>query len=171
MEKLPEPWLRGIHTEGLSPFLQPIVDAWKGAKEDIAHFLTDFPDSKLWDKPFGCASVGFHLEHMAGVIDRLLSYAEQKTLSEQQFAFLQGEGAPKPGVTVDALLQQLWLVMEKGEDRLIQLSSLDLSAPRKVGRSALPSTLIGLCMHSGEHTTRHTGQLIVTARVLIGQGE
>ena len=170
MEKLPEPWLRGIKTVGLSPLFQPIVDAWIGAKEDIHKYLTGFDESKLWDQPFGCASVGFHLEHMAGVIDRLLTYAENRILTQTQFEYLKAEGKPKTDVTTEILLSQLEKAMNEGAKRLIALSSQNLSSDRKVGRAGLPSSLIGLCVHSAEHTTRHTGQLIVTAMVLKGQG-
>ena len=168
MEKRPEPWLRGIKTAGLSPLFQPIVDAWIGAKEDIDKYLTGFSESKLWEQPFGLASVGFHLEHMAGVIDRLLSYAESKPLTQEQFSYLKAEGTPKPGVTIKALITQLENRMAEGTKRLIALSMQDPASERMVGRQGLPSTLIGLCVHSAEHTTRHTGQLIVTATLLKG---
>jgi uncharacterized damage-inducible protein DinB len=35
-----------------------------------------------------------------------------------------------------------------------------------VGRKKLPSTVLGLLFHAAEHTQRHTGQLLVTVRVL-----
>jgi uncharacterized damage-inducible protein DinB len=35
-----------------------------------------------------------------------------------------------------------------------------------VGRKQTPSTVVGLLFHAAEHTMRHTGQLLVTVRVL-----
>ena len=40
-----------------------------------------------------------------------------------------------------------------------------LSDTRLVGRQRLPSTVLGLLFHAAEHTQRHLGQLLVTARV------
>lgn len=42
-----------------------------------------------------------------------------------------------------------------------------LLEPRSVGRAQLPSTLLGLLVHAAEHTQRHVGQLLVTARILL----
>jgi uncharacterized damage-inducible protein DinB len=44
-----------------------------------------------------------------------------------------------------------------------------LTEPREVGRAKLPSTVLGLLFHAAEHTQRHVGQLLVTARVVGGQ--
>ena len=41
-----------------------------------------------------------------------------------------------------------------------------LLLPVGVGRRKLPSTVLGLLFHAAEHTQRHTGQLLVTVRVL-----
>ena len=161
-----EPWLRGIKSPDLHPAFQPIVDAWAGALEDCQRYLSGFNDRYLWTKPAGMASVGFHLEHMRGVIDRLLTYSEQKSLSSEQFRFLQEEGQEKAGISSRQLLAQLEETIHAGHDRLVGLSNEDMAATRTVGRRQLPSTLIGLCFHSAEHITRHTGALIVTARVV-----
>jgi hypothetical protein len=45
----------------------------------------------------------------------------------------------------------------------------DLLIERRVGRAGLPSNVIGLLFHAAEHSTRHAGQAITTARVLRGQ--
>jgi uncharacterized damage-inducible protein DinB len=37
---------------------------------------------------------------------------------------------------------------------------------REVGRARLPSTVLGLLFHVAEHTQRHTGQVIATAKVV-----
>jgi uncharacterized damage-inducible protein DinB len=41
-----------------------------------------------------------------------------------------------------------------------------LTEQRLVGRARIASTVIGLLVHAAEHTTRHTGQLVVTVKVL-----
>lgn len=166
MEKQPEPWLRGVKTPGLNPCLQPVVDAWAGVVIDLKTHLKGFDNQWLWEKPAGCASVGFHLMHMAGVIDRLLTYASKQSLSEQQFAYLRSEGVEKDGLSWEILLSRLQDQMAKATEQLVGLSGEDLGEARSVGRAGLPSTIIGLCMHSAEHITRHAGQVIVTARVL-----
>ena len=47
------------------------------------------------------------------------------------------------------------------------LDEKSLTESRTVGRAKLPSTVLGLLFHSAEHTMRHTGQLLVTVRLLL----
>ncbi len=160
-----EVWLRGELIHGLSPFLQPVADALLQAEEEIERSMNSFSGKLLWKKYAGCACVGFHLRHICGFVDRLLTYAEKKSLSEEQLSYLKKEELPD-----DATVQQLVIQLKENIgfaiERLKHLPESTLLEPRKVGREGLPSTVIGLCMHAGEHTTRHTGQLLVTAKVL-----
>lgn len=160
-----EVWLRGERTLGLTALLQPIADALLEALEEIESFMQGFPDDLLWAKPTGCASAGFHLKHITGVIDRLLTYAESRALSEQQFLYLKNETVPEP-LAKDPLLERLREGIFKAIERLKGFSEQALTQPRKVGRAGLPSTAIGLCVHCAEHSMRHTGQLFVTVRML-----
>jgi hypothetical protein len=61
---------------------------------------------------------------------------------------------------------------DAGVDRaLTQLRVTDASSllePRGVGRAQLPSTVLGLLFHAAEHTQRHVGQLITTAKIVRG---
>jgi hypothetical protein len=41
---------------------------------------------------------------------------------------------------------------------------------RKVGRSGLPATVLGLLFHGAEHTTRHVGQFITSVKLLSVEG-
>jgi uncharacterized damage-inducible protein DinB len=41
-----------------------------------------------------------------------------------------------------------------------------LGHARAVGRKRLPTTVMGLLVHIAEHTQRHVGQAIVTAKLL-----
>ncbi len=41
-----------------------------------------------------------------------------------------------------------------------------IAAPRAVGRAGLPWTGLGLLFHAAEHASRHTGQVISTAKLI-----
>lgn len=167
MEKIPEAWMRGTKTPELVPLLQPVVDTWTAVLEEIEKALIGFPEERLWEQPAHCASVGFHLLHIGGVVDRLLTYAEGKALSEVQFVQLKAESEPATELGTTELLNKLKEVINTGIIRLLAFKVDELTEPRKVGRAGLPSTVVGLCFHAAEHSMRHTGQLIVTARILI----
>ncbi|ANI87990.1 metal-dependent hydrolase [Arachidicoccus ginsenosidimutans] len=168
MENKREVWLRGNKTNGLSPLLQPVADALLQAREEIENALQNFPDNLLWEKPAGCASVGFHLKHIAGFLDRLLTYAEAKQLSQEQFSYLKSEETVDESTTI-FLVNMVTLRIEQTIERLKNLPENILTEKRGVGRAALPSTVIGLCIHAAEHTMRHTGQLIVMVKILAEQ--
>ena len=160
----PEVWLRGT-LPGISAYLQPVAHALLQAKEEINVLMEHFPDTLLWDKPSGMASAGFHLQHIPGVLDRLLTYSTGKQLSAEQFAYLKKEGS-----TGEETTSQLLLKLNQQVDAFVEaLKKLDenrLTEAREVGRTKLPSTVLGLLFHAAEHTMRHTGQLLVTANVL-----
>ncbi|GAB2791082.1 putative damage-inducible protein DinB [Hymenobacter luteus] len=162
---LPEVWLRGP-LSGFSPLLQPLAMALLQAREELQAALHDFPEELLPARPAGVASVGFHLRHLAGVLDRMQSYARQEALSEAQFQFLalEKEGPATPD-TVANLLQQFSAQVETMLTTLRTTPEATLPEFRPVGRAGLPSTVMGLLVHATEHTTRHVGQLLVTARI------
>lgn len=171
VSKQPEFWLRGP-VEGIPSYLQPIAHALLQARDEINGIVAGFPSHLLWEKPRGVASVGFHLQHLKGVLDRLFTYAKGRTLSEEQMAYLKGEG--DPGKATGGL-QELTTAFNGQVDKALTclrgLEGQDLLAFRGVGRAQLPSTVLGLLFHAAEHTMRHTGQLLVTARVLkAGEG-
>jgi uncharacterized damage-inducible protein DinB len=164
--KQPEVWLRG-QVEGISPFLQPVAHALLQAREEVNEFMKDFPSNLLWEKPAGVASPGFHLQHLTGVLDRLFTYAQGKQLTETQLQNLKAEGSSNQSKTdVTALLQQFNRQVDIALEQLSHTDEKDLVLPRGVGRAQLPSTVLGLLFHAVEHTMRHTGQLLVTVRVL-----
>jgi uncharacterized damage-inducible protein DinB len=164
----PEYWLRGP-LPGIPALLQPVGHALLQARQEVNALMAGFPEERLWDRPAGLASPGFHLQHLAGVLDRLFTYANGMILSREQLAALTAENRPPEGdanvrqgldrfnTQIDKVLQQLQLVSEP-----------DLTQARFVGRDRLPSTVIGLLFHAAEHTMRHTGQLLVTTRILRG---
>ena len=164
--KLPEVWLRGP-LPGIPPHLQPVAHALEQAREEVSAIMKDFPDHLLWERPEGVASVGFHLLHLSGVLDRLFTYAKGEALTEAQLAALKSESNPD---AVPAYPEGLVAAFSAQVDKtLVELQGIDeaiLLEPRKVGRAGLPSTVLGLVFHAAEHTMRHVGQLLVTARIV-----
>lgn len=167
-ERKPEVWLRGP-LEGIPPLLQPVAHALLQAREEANQLMGDFPEILLWVMPVGMASPGFHLQHMAGVLDRLFTYARGEALTEHQLSKLSLEGKmPEIGYSVNTLLE---IFNRQVDDAITQLSSVDeltLTDKRGVGRAQLPSTVIGLYTHAAEHIMRHIGQLLVTSKILKG---
>ncbi|ANE53227.1 DinB family protein [Flavisolibacter tropicus] len=164
--KQPEVWLRG-QLEGIPPHLQPVAHALLQAREEINEYMQGFPEYLLWEKPAGVASPGFHLQHLTGVLDRLFTYAQGKLLTDNQLQYLKAEGTGNQSdTTVAYLLQQFNQQVDVALAQLSQTNENELLEFRGVGRAQLPSTVFGLLFHSAEHTMRHTGQLLVTVRVL-----
>jgi uncharacterized damage-inducible protein DinB len=154
--------------EGVPPLLQPVAHALLQAREDARRLTHDLPDELLWTRPAGVASVGFHLQHLAGVVDRLFTYAQGTSLSRDQLAALAAEGQGADGITVDDLLDAFDRTVERALDQLRATDERMLTDARAVGRKALPSTVAGLLFHAAEHAHRHIGQLLVTVRVQCG---
>jgi uncharacterized damage-inducible protein DinB len=164
-DNLPEVWLRGPIDE-LPVLVQPVAFALLQACEEIEALMDDFPNELLWEKAASMASPGFHLQHMAGVLDRMFTYANQKKLSQGQLQYLAEEGKPGDGITAAQLVNTFSLAVELSLRQLSRVDESMLANYRGVGRKNLPSTLIGLLTHAAEHTMRHTGQLLVTVKVL-----
>jgi len=165
----PEVWLRGP-LEGITPLLQPVAHALLQAREEVNALMTDFPEILLWVQPVGMASPGFHLQHLAGVLDRLFTYARGEALTEHQLHKLSSEGK-MPGISY-SVINMLEVFNRQVDEAIKQLSDTDestLTERRLVGRGQLPSTVIGLYTHAAEHIMRHVGQLLVTSRILRGQ--
>jgi uncharacterized damage-inducible protein DinB len=159
-----EAWLRGP-VEGVPDALQPVAHALLQAAEEVEALVRERPDLPLWTRPAGVASAGFHLRHMAGVVDRLLTYARGDALDAEQRTALAAEAAPDESQTPAALAAALRARVDATVEALRSVDPAALAAPRSVGRAALPSTVGGLLFHAAEHTMRHLGQLLVTVRV------
>jgi len=160
-----EVWMRGP-LPGVPALLQPVAHALLQAKEEVARYVADFDDRYLWQRPGGVAAVGFHLQHIAGVIDRLFTYAEERSLSEIQFTYLRSEGIETAGVTSAGLVAAFEEQVARAITQLKQTNENQLTSTRYLGRKRIPTTLIGLLFHAAEHTQRHVGQLLVTVRLL-----
>lgn len=167
MTSPPEAWLRGP-LAGIDPFLMPAAHGLTQASEELAA-ASDLTREELWSRPGGAAAAGFHLRHIAGSIDRLLAYARGAALSEGQMAVLAAEREPgTPPATADALVRDARAAIAAAIDAIRATPHAALLEPRTVGRARLPSTMLGLLSHIAEHTERHAGQLITTAKVVRG---
>lgn len=161
-----EVWLRGP-LPAVPPLLQPVAHALLQAREEVQALGNGFPENKLWARPAGVASAGFHLQHLTGVLDRLLTYARAETLTVGQLEWLANEGKPQPGADSFAALFQLFSQqIDKALQQIQHTEQQTLTEVRGVGRAQIPSTVLGLLFHAAEHTQRHVGQLIVTVAVV-----
>ena len=168
MTSPPPVWLRGP-VPGIQPALQPVAHALMQVAEETPIVLARLSPKEIWARPGGAASIGFHVAHLVGSLDRLFTYSRGESLSSDQRAALVAEGTidtTQPSMpdilhllsrTVDAALQHL---------RTVPPASL--SAPREVGKARLLSTTLGLLFHAAEHSIRHGGQIITMARVVQG---
>jgi uncharacterized damage-inducible protein DinB len=160
-----EYWLRGP-VQDVPALLQPAAHALLQARDELQRALVDFPADKLWAKPANVASVGFHLQHLAGVTDRLFTYAKEEALSQAQFDYLAAEGKRNDDISLSDLLQHFYKQVDQALIQIKQTDPAQLNEIRMVGRKQIPTTVIGLIFHAAEHCMRHTGQLLVTVAVL-----
>ena len=153
--------------EGVPPLLQPVAHALLQATEEIEKLMSGFPDALLWHRPAGVASVGFHLRHLTGVLDRLVTYAQAEQLTAAQLDYLAAEGK-ESAVSANDLVSAFKNKVQQTLNFLNNIDQNRLTEFRGVGRRQLPSTMLGLLFHAAEHTMRHVGQMLVTVRVLTG---
>jgi uncharacterized damage-inducible protein DinB len=161
METLPEPWLRGP-IPGVHPLVAPVLYAFQQAQEDMATHTEGLATDQVWETPNGFGSVGFHIRHIAGSTDRLMTYIEGKELSLVQMAQIAAEH--EPGETREELLSSMDAAFHRAELVIRALDPASLTEPRAVGRKRLPTTVVGLLTHIAEHTQRHVGQAISAAK-------
>jgi uncharacterized damage-inducible protein DinB len=114
--------------------------------------------------PAGLPSVAFQLRHIAGILDRLLTYAESRILTEEQVQALKAEARPEGSVI--EVVAELQTAISRGSPRVRALASENFEAPRAVGAKRLPTTLGGLLVHIADHTQRHVGQAVTTAKLV-----
>lgn len=159
----PEPWLRGP-LEGVDARLAPILRALEQAHEDLARCAEGLTAAQIWSNPHGLTSLGFHLRHIAGSIDRLSTYLLGGQLSAEQMAYLRSEAGP--GASALELLAAVDAAIARASRIIRELHPDRFTEAREVGRKRLPTTAIGLAIHIAEHTQRHVGQAITTSKLL-----
>lgn len=162
----PEPWLRGTLTD-VPPVQRAVLHALELAREDLERWCEGLTDDELNARPGGIAPVSFHLRHIARSMDRLLTYAEGAQLSPEQIAVMKTELAQ--GATRNELLAELVVGLSKSARRIRAFSPQQLEEHRAVGKKQLPTTVGGLLVHVADHTQRHVGQAITTAKIVMAE--
>jgi uncharacterized damage-inducible protein DinB len=163
-----EAWLRGP-VPGIDPWLQPAAHALLQVREELPGAVEGLTAPQLEARPGQAASLAFHLRHLAGATDRLLTYARGEQLGEEQRrrAAAEAEGGE---ADPQALVRAVQAAVDEVLAHMRHASRDELLAERKVGRAGLPSTVHGLLFHIAEHAARHLGQVVTTAKVVRGQG-
>jgi len=159
----PEVWLRGPLPDVI-PELQPVAHSLLQVREEIATAASLAPE-QLWARPGGAASIGFHLVHLAGSLDRLLTYARGNALNAGQRAALAAEAAEDKSQTANALVSAVLSAIDGALVHVRGTPLCTLDETREVGRARLPSTVLGLLVHAAEHAQRHSAQIITMVKV------
>jgi len=160
--ELPEPWLRGTRLE-IAAVQRAVVHALELAREDLQRWCGGLSDEQINARPGGLPPVSFHLRHIARSLDRLLTYAEGRELDEEQLSAKKAE--MDVGATCDALFSELNSALAKSEERVRAFDPDVLEHGRSVGSKHLSTTVGGLLVHVADHTQRHVGQAITTAKI------
>jgi len=159
-----EPWLRGTHTD-VDAVTRQVLHALELADEDVARWCNGLTDAEMNARPYGLAPLAFHLRHIARSLDRLLSYAEGTQLDATQKAALQSE---LDGIaTREGVLAGFTAALRTSAARIRAFSPDHYNTARGVGRAELPTTIGGLLVHCADHTQRHVGQAVITAKVVV----
>jgi hypothetical protein len=159
----PEPWLR--RTLGDVHFVQrSLLHALEQSREDILRWCADLTDGEMNAHPCELPSIGFQMRHIYGSLDRLLTYAEGRPLDSKQFHSLGEENTTVQ--SREEIIETYYMELRRAEMRVREFDPVVFEAQRFVGRAQLPTTVGSLLIHCAEHTMRHTGQLITTAKVL-----
>lgn len=159
-----EPWMRGTHSD-IPAVGRAVLHALELAIEDLKKWTNGLTDAEIHCRPFGLMPVARHLRHIARSTDRILTYAEGKQLSEAQLEALKAEDRGEE--TLAALLAEVEASFRNAAGRIRALASADLEAPRTIGRKQLPASAGGALIHVADHTQRHVGQVVTTAKVLM----
>ncbi len=152
--------------DGVPGLLQPVAHALLQAVEDAEEKLLSLSNDNLWARPNGVASIGFHLLHMHGVVDRMFTYANENALSEEQFTWLKSETVIHENKNAGELIAGFKSRVQLAVEQLKDTNVATLTDTRYLGRKRIPTTLIGLLFHAAEHIQRHIGQALVTAKMV-----
>ena len=163
-----EPWLRGTHAE-VPAVSRAVLHAFDLAVDDLAKWTEGLTDVEIHTLPLELPPIAFHLRHIARSVDRLLTYAEGGQLSAEQLAKMKAEEVgPQHDEreTLAALLDEVKASFANASGRVRALANADMNTFRGVGRKQLPTSVGGALVHVADHTMRHVGQVVTTAKVL-----
>jgi uncharacterized damage-inducible protein DinB len=161
----PEAWLRGP-IEGVDPYLMPAAHALVQCREDVVAAAAALSPEQLWARPAGAASIAFHLLHIAGSLDRLLTYARGEMLNDAQRAAAKAEQQEARDREAASLLSEVGAAVDRALAQLRATPRETLLEARAVGRAGAPSNVLGLLVHAAEHAQRHAGQIITMAKIV-----
>jgi hypothetical protein len=159
-----EPWLRGTLTE-IEPVRRAVLHALELAGEDAERWAADLSDVEIFARPAALPSVAFQLRHIARSLDRLMTYAEGRLLDEAQLSSLAAE--MKDGASATEVMAEFRGGLRRAMERVLAISPERFTQTRGVGRKGLPTTVVGLLIHCAEHTQRHVGQMVTTAKIVV----
>ena len=160
-----EPWLRGTLTD-VDAVRRQVLHTFGLAEDDMEKWCSGLSDAEINARPFGIAPVSFHLRHMVGTIDRLLTYLGGGQLSAEQMTTMRGElGA---GGTTAEVMRLFKDGLADARRRVLLISPGSYEEARGVGRKMLPTTVGALMVHCADHTHRHVGQAVTTSKVVVG---
>jgi uncharacterized damage-inducible protein DinB len=158
-----EPWMRGTHAE-VPAVGRAILHAFDLALDDLTKWTDGLTDAEAHEHPLGLTSVAYHLRHIARSTDRLLSYAEGNQLSAEQLTALKAEQSGEESLA--ALLSEVEVSFSNAADRVRVLATANFNTFCGVGRKQLPTSIGGALIHVADHTQRHVGQVVTTAKVI-----
>jgi len=162
----PEPWLSGSLSD-VPAVPRAVLHALELAANDLRRWCGGLTDEEINTRPEGMAPVAFHVRHIARSLDRLLTYAEGRQISEEQLAVMGAE--LDAAAKVSEVFAELEESFQKSAARIRALAAENLEQARCVGRRKLPTTLGGLLVHCADHTQRHVGQAITTAKFVLAR--
>jgi len=163
-----EPWLRGTYGD-VPAVARAVLHAFDLAIDDLSKWTDGLTDVEILTTPLELPPIAFHLRHIARSVDRLLTYAEGSQLSTEQLTKLKAEeaGPQNDGrETLTTLLDEVKTSFASASGRVRALANADMNTFRGVGRKQLPTSVGGALVHVADHTMRHVGQVVTTAKVL-----
>ena len=153
--------------EGIAPLLMPVAHALIQARDELERVVSHIPAEHVWLRPGGAASIAFHVKHLGAALDRLFTYARGERLSDAQKETFRAEAeSGDPPAALADLVKDATAQIDRALNQLRRTADDQLLEYRGVGRAQLPSNVLGLLFHAAEHSTRHAGQLITTAKIL-----
>jgi hypothetical protein len=159
-----EPWLSGT-LSAVHPVPAALLYSFQQARADLAAWTKDLSTDDLSRSVLGLAPVSFHIRHIAGSVNRLLTYARGEQLSAAQMSALRDETGT--GLSRDEVLKLLDDELERSAGVVLGLDPERLGEIREIGRKRIPVPLSTLLVHIAEHTQRHVGEAIITAKAVL----
>src|SRR3954454_21171418 len=99
-------WQRGP-VDGVPAVLQPVAHILLQVRESVGEIVEPLTEEEWNARPARVASAAFHVRHIAGVIDRLFTYARGHALSPEQLAAIQLEAHELRAANVAPVLDAL----------------------------------------------------------------